>query len=110
MSLYKDYIEEITYRKVWENSYSFIHYNTHKGVLFIKDLYIKPEYRGFTSYYKLLKTVFKLQEDNDCDMLAGYVHIDNPNKDKQLGLYKTRGCSIHPIDKENRYLVTKTRG
>ena len=104
--LYKRYVEEITKRKVFSTPVSFIHYNISNGVLFIRDMYVIPERRETKALVGIWKEIKRLVSINNCNLIAGYLHIDKPDLANNLRTYRNMGCNISSLDNENRFLIT----
>ena len=72
-SLYAQYIEELTYGHVVENEQGFASYVFVDNGCYIKDIYIKPEFRKQGAASSISAIIENIAKQRDCKYLLGSV-------------------------------------
>jgi len=65
-----------------ENGFAL--YRKDKNTLFIRDIYVKPEFRKTSEFLNLFKRLKKIAEELNCKYMEGHVYLDT--KDPTLSL------------------------
>lgn len=79
MSLYADYVFEREGFKTLEKESGFAIYRIEGEVCYIRDIYVKPEYRKKGLSYRIADEVCIFAKSADCKQLLGSVSLDLPS-------------------------------
>ena len=73
MSLYADYVRELSYGEVYEVEEGFAMYIIAGHTCYIKEIYIKPEYRTQKKASDMANTIEAIAKAQGCTLLLGSV-------------------------------------
>lgn len=104
-SLFAEYWREKGH-EIIENDRGFISAIMHEGVCLIDNFYVKPEYRGGFTAYKLTTAMVKLAESKGCTQFAAEVYKSDPLYEYIVSLHRHFGMS--PIE-DTEFKVTTSK-
>lgn len=105
-SLFADYWREKGHVIV-ENEKGFMSAIIHSGVCFVDNFYVRPEYRGTATAFRLTMAVVKLAEERGCTQFAAEVYKSDPLYAYIIALHGHFGMS--PIEDTPYKTVTSKR-
>lgn len=107
-SLYKQYLEEITLKKVYEEKDYFLTYTAINTYLMVFDLFIKKEKRGykFLTAYKKAKEIAAL---NGCNFLLLQVETGLKGYQKRINLYRKLGFEFFKQKGLKVYMIKEVK-
>lgn len=106
MSLWADYHREKGLIVV-ENERGFMSAIIHRGVCMVDNFYVKPEYRGSPTAYRLTLEIIRLAEERGCTQFVAEVYKSDPLYAYIVRLHKHFGMS--PIDDTPHKTTTEKR-
>lgn len=93
-SLYSQYVKEREGLEVLENSKSFAVYCVHRDNMFIKDFFVKKEFRQQGIGSDLLKKLFKIALDSDLKSVICQVDLKANGANHSLCKLLNRGFEV----------------
>ena len=108
MSHYQSYIEEAFGENVVEDKDGFYHYSFYDDYLFINNLYVSPESRGFKVAKGYIREIAKIAKIKKYEQIIGSVSLSNLKKEKVLMIYLRNKCKISSSNENYIYVNIKT--
>lgn len=103
MSLFKQYVTELTAQNVLENDIGFIRYEIKGLECFIHDVFIIPKFRESGYCYDMADEVSKIAKSSGCQVLIGSVIPTNTNSTKSLKVLLGYGMKLHSA--QNNFIM-----
>ena len=94
MSLYAEYLKEVYDKNVIESDDFLVIYSTKDQVLYLEDLYIKPDKRDQGLGQQVLNSIMQIAKENFCKTLLTSVTMNCKYKDENLSKYLHVGFQI----------------
>ena len=108
MSHYAEYIKEAFGEHVVEDENVFYHYSFYDDYLFINNLYVSPNNRGFKVAKGYIREMAKIAKIKKYKQLVGSVSLSNLKKEKVLTTYLRNKCKISSSNESFIYVTIET--
>ena len=102
MSLYKQYVEELTEDFILETEKGFLTYSIQPEHVYLKDIYVLPEYRRAQEAWKMIDEVVAIAKEKGIKRLLG--SVIPTNKDATVSMkahlaygFKIDSCAVNFI-------------
>ena len=105
MSHYSNYMEEAFGETVVEDEYGFYHYSLHSDCLYINNIYVSPEYRGFKIAKRYIREMAQVAKIKKYKQIIGAVSLSNKQSEKVLMTYLRNKCKISSADQYFIYVT-----
>ena len=93
-SLYKNYAEERTNKKVIETDKGFAVYSYYENAVYIEDIYVLPEYRKEGHAKKIADLICEEAKQKEINILIGSVDAKAKGADESVKTLLAYGMSI----------------
>jgi len=104
MSHYVNYIKEAFGETVVEDSFGFYHYSFYPDYLYINNLYVSTENRGFKIAKRYIREMAKVAKFKKYKQIVGAVSLNNKQSEKVLMTYLRNKCKISSADQHYIYV------
>jgi GNAT superfamily N-acetyltransferase len=105
--MYFDYLKEMQGVETLTKEHGFVTYQIQNKECFIKDWYVKPEYRGKVLAMRMIKEVEKLALEKCCDAITANVDIGTSRTDENTLILIRYGCKIMTASKYSIFFMKR---
>lgn len=105
MSLYAEYLKELSGKEVIEDERGFAVYSFHSGGCYIEDIYVKHECRKSNVASLMADQITKVAKEKGYNTLFGTVNLNANNPTISLKVLLGYGFELHSIS--NNLIIMK---